>query len=297
VRDERATPEGSRWGVVRADVPVELEEPLVAVTAEGALGATFEPLGEGRGRLEIWAASEERAADLAVAVRAVLIAAARDPDSCRLRVEGLPDGRWVERYQAGLQPFALSERFAVDPGGRGRTVPGRTTIDLVPGRAFGTGEHPTTRLCAAALERRVRRGSRWVDVGCGSGILCVVADLLGAGAVLGVDVDAQAVEVARRVLAANRAGRGVELRVGSCAAAGPRAWDGIVANVEAAFFLREAASVSALLLPAGRLLACGILREDCGEVAGALEGAGLREVGRAAEDGWCLLDLEREERA
>ena len=91
----------------------------------------------------------------------------------------------------------------MDPGVAAPEPAGKLNIRLVPGRAFGTGEHPTTRLCRRVLEQRVRRGRRWLDLGGGSGILTTVSLLLGASEVVCADTDPEAVSVAREVLEAN----------------------------------------------------------------------------------------------
>jgi ribosomal protein L11 methyltransferase len=194
------------------------------------------------------------------------------PERCALRLERVADGRWVERYQASLRPYPLGRRFTIDPGGGDtqRAEGDRQLLRLVPGRAFGTGEHPTTRLCAAALEVRVDDGSRWIDLGCGSGILALVASRSGAARVLALDTDPEALTVAREVLAANGGPGVIEIRRGSTEAASGECWGGIVANIDAAFFLGRAAELAALLDPGGHLLASGFLEAQRPEVERAL---------------------------
>lgn len=217
--------------------------------------------------------------------------AARD-DIARLRAGGVPfeiveveDGRWVERYQAGLRPLPLGERFVVVPGTETPGGTDRTVIRLVPGRAFGTGEHATTRLCAAWLETRVARGQRWLDLGTGSGVLAVVAATLGAR-VLAVDVDPEAVAVAREVAQNNGVGGTVSVREASVEAwNGPPA-DGVVANISERFFLTNAPAIAAVLRSGGCLVASGFLAEDEDAVVTAISEAGLMVVDRSAEGEW-----------
>jgi ribosomal protein L11 methyltransferase len=169
----------------------------------------------------------------------------------------------------------------------------RSPILLVPGRAFGTGEHGTTRLAVEALEQHVTPGSAWLDLGTGTGLLALVARHLGAGRVIARDNDPDAVEVAREVLRANGSAHGVELRQGSMEELAAASFDGIVANIVAPFFLAHAAEVAALLRPGGLLLATGLLAEEEGKVGSALERAGLRLESRESVPPWVLLLARR----
>ena len=99
--------------------------------------------------------------------------------------------------------------------------PDEILLRLDPGMAFGTGLHPSTQLCLAALARRLRRDDTVLDLGTGSGILSIAARLLGAGRVLGVDIDPKAVEVAGANAAMN--GCHLELRAGELAPGGGEA--------------------------------------------------------------------------
>jgi ribosomal protein L11 methyltransferase len=232
--------------------------------------------------------SEARARGAARRAARVLELAGHDPARAGLEVRRVEEEPWVERYQAGLRPFGIGARFVVDPTGVAARRPGRTVLRLVPGRAFGTGEHPTTRLAVRALERQVQRGERWIDLGCGSGILALVAAHCGAGEVLALDVDAEAVALARRVVRQNGVAHVVRVRRGSHDAARVRGWDGIVANIELSYFLRAAPQLVRLLGRAGRLIATGFLAEERQEAGRALESAGLRVIERSSRAGWSL---------
>ena len=167
--------------------------------------------------------------------------------------------------------------------------PGEVVVRLDPGMAFGTGHHPTTRLCLAELERRMRPGARVLDVGTGSGILAIAAAGLGASSVVGLDRDATACTVARRNVRANGPARRVRIVRGSIPRAGVSGFDIVLANISAKVLTELASPLARTLAPDGLLIASGVLEEQSASVAEAFRGAGLRvdEV-RAMED-WVVI--------
>jgi ribosomal protein L11 methyltransferase len=163
----------------------------------------------------------------------------------------------------------------------------------VPGRAFGTGEHATTQLCAEQLERHVVPGSHWLDLGCGTGLLSVVASSCGAGQVLALDIDPEAVRVARAVLTDNRPSARVVLALGSLDAAATTVWDGVVANLSAEFLLGAARHLAARLKIGGWLIGSGFLVDDLPALLDAFGRAGLSEHQRLERGTWAALVLRR----
>jgi ribosomal protein L11 methyltransferase len=134
---------------------------------------------------------------------------------------------WVRHTEESFPPQLIGDRFVlVPPWNHDPTPPGRIRLEINPGLACGTGWHPCTRLCLKALEQTVRIGDRVLDVGVGSGILTVAASLLGAGLVVGCDIDPEAVRIAReRTL--------VPLFIGSVEAVASDSFDILVANISA----------------------------------------------------------------
>ena len=162
--------------------------------------------------------------------------------------------------------------------------------------AFGTGLHPTTRLCLAALERlavdsRID-GARVLDVGCGSGILAIAAARLGAAAVLGVDPDPIAVESTALNARRNAVARRVGVRRGSVPT-GERPFDLVLANLIASLLIELASRLREELRPGGTLLASGIFVDRESEVRAAFEAAGLGVLGRTSEGDWVALVAKR----
>jgi ribosomal protein L11 methyltransferase len=164
-------------------------------------------------------------------------------------------------------------------------------IDLDPGMAFGTGLHPTTRLCLQALEERSERGplGRALDVGCGSGILAIAAVKLGATRVLGVDIDPIAIEATEANARHNRVNKRIRAREGSVPTdEGP--FDLVLANLIAGILVELATPLAGELVPGGTLIASGIFIDREPDVRAALEGAGLRIVQRWHESDWVALE-------
>ena len=169
-------------------------------------------------------------------------------------------------------------------------------LALDPGMAFGTGLHPTTRLCLAALEQLADgglvEGARVLDVGCGSGVLAIAAGLLGAHQVVGLDTDPIAVEATMANGARNGLAGRLAARQGSLPSAdGP--FDLVVANLISSLLIELAPLLAASVRTGGRLVASGIFIDREPEVLAALEHAGLERSGRSAEGDWVALELAR----
>lgn len=278
------------WAALDAELPDDgLAEWAIAAVADTCLGLEELRSTSGGRLLRVYFDDAAAAREAAERLRQPLGPAA-SPSRIRLRVRSVADRRWAERYQARLHPFPLGAGFTVYPAGRpARPVAGRRPILLVPGRAFGTGEHATTRMCAELVERHAAGGGCWLDLGTGSGILAVVAALAGAARVLAVDSDPTALQVAREVLEANGVADRVELRQGSIECAADRTWSAIVANVDTAFFEQESATLVRLLRPQGTLIVSGIPDERAASVAAGLAARGVGAVERHSRGGWSAL--------
>jgi ribosomal protein L11 methyltransferase len=277
------------WRLLTVTVPPSLDDEIASVLGSGSLGVEIVPAGAGTSTIRVYLGQAD---DLeAWRSRAARILGAHDltEADAQLSIAEVADEGWVERWQRALAPIPLGSRFVVLPHEGLEAPEGREPIRLIPGMAFGTGEHPTTRLCAAALEDLVTSGSSWLDLGCGTGILAIVAARLGAGRVLALDLDPQAAQVAAEVVRANGLTDGIEVGAGSLdRAIGP--FDGIVANIQSSFFLSEATGVAAVLVPRGVLAISGILVEDLEEIEHGLSRAGIETLERRSDGPWaCLL--------
>ncbi len=144
--------------------------------------------------------------DAHVDVAAILSAAANDVGLTTrpvYHIETLADNDWVRLTQSQFEPIPISTRLWIVPTWHTPADPSAINIVLDPGLAFGTGSHPTTRLCLRWLDSHLQGGESVLDYGCGSGILAIAALKLGAAEAVGVDVDAQAVTASRDNALAN----------------------------------------------------------------------------------------------
>jgi ribosomal protein L11 methyltransferase len=212
-----------------------------------------------------------------------------------LRAREVDEDDWADAWKRHFHVLHLGRRLVVKPSWRRHRRTGdEVVIDLDPGMAFGTGLHPTTRLCLVALEERAARGplGRTLDVGCGSGILSIAAVKLGATRVLGVDIDPIAIEATVANARHNRVGRRIRAREGSIPTdEGP--FDTVLANLIAGILVELAPKLAAELVPGGTLITSGIFIDREPAVREALEAAGFRLTNRWHESDWVALEAIR----
>jgi ribosomal protein L11 methyltransferase len=179
---------------------------------------------------------------------------------------------------------------------RHRRAPDDVVLALDPGMAFGTGLHPTTRLCLAGVEaladRGLLSGARVLDVGCGSGILAIAALKLGASRAVGLDTDPIAVEATDANARRNGLVRRVSVREGSLPSGEPP-FDVVLANLIAGVLVPLAPALGEELRPGGALLASGIFIDREAEVRAAFEASGLGVRSRTVEGDWVALEAVR----
>ena len=220
-----------------------------------------------------------------------------------LTVRVVREADWANAWKAHFPVLRVGRRIVIRPTWRRhRRQPGAVVLALDPGMAFGTGLHPTTRLCLAALESLADRGAltasgahgpvRVLDVGCGSGILSIAAALLGVRDVLAVDVDPIAVEATTANARRNRLARVVRAREGS-APSGEGPFDVVLANLIASLLVSLADGLLEDLRPGGTLLASGIFENREPDVVAAFRAHGLEVANRWSEGDWVALEARR----
>lgn len=304
---------GSRWLELAVEADIEAVEAVSEILSRVAPGGTsvepgFELVDDGLGaRIDpdrpatirayvpaLDRAAAERAADIVTEALGHLQAFGLRPIG-DLRTRLVDEADWAEAWKAHFHVLRLGRRLVIKPSWRRHhQADDEVVIDLDPGMAFGTGLHPTTRLCLEALEARADRGplGRALDVGCGSGILSIAAVKLGATRALGVDIDPIAIEATAANARHNRVGKRVRAREGTIPS-GEGSFDLVLANLIAGLLVELAANLAAELVPGGTLIASGIFIDREPEVRRALEGAGLEIVGRGHETDWVALEAIR----
>jgi ribosomal protein L11 methyltransferase len=198
--------------------------------------------------------------------------------------EALAEQNWVQLTQSQFDPIRVSDRLWIVPSWHEAPDPNAVNLILDPGMAFGTGSHPTTRLCLEWLERTVAAGNTVLDYGCGSGILAIAAARLGAGQVAGVDIDPQAVEAAR----SNAERNGVQALFADSAEPVAGEYDVVVANILSNPLRVLAPAICAHVRPGGRLALSGILREQAEEIIGVYAPYLPLQIADVREDWVCL---------
>ncbi len=199
-------------------------------------------------------------------------------------VEEVAEQNWVQLTQSQFDPIRVSERLWIVPSWHDSPDPNAINLILDPGMAFGTGSHPTTRLCLEWLERTARQGCSVFDYGCGSGILAIAAAQLGASQVAGVDIDPQAVQAARDNAERNR----VTARFIDSTEALAGEYDVVVANILSNPLRVLAPAICGHVRSGGQLALSGILREQAEEIIAVYAPWVPLQVADVREDWVCL---------
>jgi len=207
-----------------------------------------------------------------------------------ISISAVPEQDWMQKWKEGFDAVEIGSKIVVAPSWK---LPinnaGRVVIQIDPGMAFGTGTHETTRLCLEAIERHWHGGSL-LDVGTGTGILAIAAALLAPGSrVVAIDIDPQAIQVARENLDINGVSSSVELGEGHPGDFRSQQFDVIVANLTAEVIVDLMADLSAWLAKKGTLILSGVLIEFARDVERALSASDLMVTERRDAGEWCAL--------
>ncbi len=201
----------------------------------------------------------------------------------------LADNDWVRLTQAQFSPIRISARLWIVPTWHTPSDPAAINITLDPGLAFGSGSHPTTRLCLRWLDANIKGGESVLDYGCGSGILAIAALKLGASSAIGVDVEAQAVQASRDNAAANH----VAAKFYLPDAAPRQETDIVVANILTNPLKLLAPLLAGATRPGGQIVLSGILSAQAEDVM-KVYAQWFNLKPPVMEDGWvCLSGIKR----
>ena len=295
--------DGSLWVELSVETPPEFVEPLTQVFTEHGEGGVAIELPAGHNPDEGESAPdpdrvivrtyvphdrrlEQRYSRIDTAVRLV----AHVGDVSELRVRVVEEQEWADAWKEHFHVLRVGERAVIVPTWRDYEPLGDdVVISIDPGMAFGTGHHPTTRMCMELLEQYIEPGCRVLDLGCGSGILSILAAKLGASEVLGLEIDSTAAAVA----ASNVEMNGVQdtVKIQEATLPYPHAprgnYDLLVANVSAKVITDLAERIVDVVRSGGRLIFSGILDR---QRAGVVERMG--ELGVTFDNGSTDEDWE-----
>jgi ribosomal protein L11 methyltransferase len=217
-----------------------------------------------------------------------VVAAAREAGMANppeITLEEVAEQDWVRLTQSQFDPIRISDRLWIVPSWHTAPDPQAINLELDPGLAFGTGSHPTTRLCLEWLEKNISPGVSVLDYGCGSGILGIAALKLGAGDVLGIDIDPAALTAA----ADNAARNHVTLRLAHSNGRLDTSFDLVVANILTNPLMLLAPLLTSRVKPGGRLALSGVLATQADQVIAAYA-PHLPLVVGAVHEGWVRLE-------
>lgn len=198
----------------------------------------------------------------------------------------LAEENWEENWKKFFHPRKVGEQWLIRPTWETAQTEGRMEIVLDPGQAFGTGDHPTTRMCLELLEKIEVEGNRVADIGCGSGILSVAAAKMGAAQIEAVDIEPVSVDVARENAAMNGVAFNALVGNGAEALAPKAPFDVVLSNIISATLIQIAPDVADIIASNGRWIVSGIIPQNWPDVSKAAAAEGFILLEQREEDGW-----------
>lgn len=207
----------------------------------------------------------------------------------RLTLRG--DEEWKDKWKAYFKPTKITEHIVVCPSWEEYEPASdeEVVISIDPGMAFGTGTHETTALTTLLMEKYLKPGEKVLDVGCGSGILSIIAARLGASRVLGIDIDDEAVTASEENGERNGVMDIARFQIGDLTEGVDFQADVVVANLLTHLVLRLSPDIPKHMLPGGRYVTSGILVEQEASVVQALEELGFTVLETAEKGDWCCI--------
>jgi len=204
------------------------------------------------------------------------------------------DSLWKDKWKEYFKPTHITDRIVVKPTWeKYEGEPNEILIEIDPGMAFGTGTHETTSMCMKAMEKYMKAGMKVLDAGCGSGILSIAAAKLGAGDVLGVDIDEEAVRVSKENFELNRTGDVCRAEAGDVTKGVDYTADLIVANLMAELLCMISKGIAAHLDEGGVFISSGILTEKEEMIRKAYDEAGFSITEVMYDGEWCCVIAEK----
>lgn len=288
------------WIQINATVEEALAEPLSDAFMEvGACSVTFEdakdqPIFEPElGTTPIWQHTRVVGLFDAETDTQAIVSSLENllPDiaATQYKIEALEDKDWVRAWMDQFEPMRFGQRLWIVPSWHTPPEPDAVNLMLDPGMAFGTGTHPTTSLCLTWLDQHAPTGLNVIDYGCGSGVLALAAQKLGAADVRGTDIDPQAIIASEQNAERNQAS--IDFKLVKDFQAAPV--DLLVANILAGPLKELAPEFIRLLKPEGTLVLSGLLTNQAPELIAFYDQQGFALLEQQDLDDWSLLCFQK----
>jgi ribosomal protein L11 methyltransferase len=232
---------------------------------------------------------------LAAAVTAINRQLAVLETTCRvtseIKLRSMDEEDWAESWKSHFHPFRIGDHIIVKPSWHDyHPLPGDLILEIDPGMAFGTGTHATTSMCIRLLERHLRPGDRVLDIGCGSGILMLAAEKLGASHITGVDTDPVAVSVAAENMIRNRITPDkFQVFSGNLTTGVDGRFEVVCANIRTHVIHHLMGVIRDVLTPGGLLICSGITRRGREEILAEMHFQGLALIDELTDAEWVAM--------
>lgn len=200
-----------------------------------------------------------------------------NPGDCELMITEIEEDDWANSWKKFYKPTKVGKSMVIKPTWEEyQPLEGEVVVNIDPGMAFGTGTHETTQLCAIKLEEYIKPGDIVLDIGCGTGVLSLIAGKLKAKKVVAVDFDTLAVRIAKENAELNDLGGMIEIREGNLLDVIDEVADVIVANILAEAIVELSGIIKPYLKKDGIFISSGIIIERLASVLIALQKEGFK---------------------
>ncbi|HOA81272.1 MAG TPA: 50S ribosomal protein L11 methyltransferase [Defluviitaleaceae bacterium] len=218
-----------------------------------------------------------------------------DIGSGSIEIEKIDEEEWASSWKKYYKPFKIGKHIIIKPSWEQYELIEKDDIiiEIDPGMAFGTGSHETTSMCIKLIEKYINKNDMVFDIGCGSGILSIVAAKLGAKNVVAVDLDSNAVEVAKKNIVLNNVQSEVKAYKGNLLDKISDKANMVVSNIIADIIISLSQSVFDYLKTEGIFIASGIIKDRINEVKDAIESNGFDILEILEEGEWCSVAAKK----
>ena len=281
-----------RWAEIGIETTAQAQDAVAELLMENGCGGTAIS-GDAPVLVKCYLPVDDRLEERLLSIKARikdLPGFGLEAGSGEITVRYAGDEDWADAWKQFFHTLRVGKRIVIKPTWEEyRPQLGDLIIEIDPGMAFGTGNHPTTQLCIELLEKYLKRRMVVVDFGAGSGILALAAAKLGASLVIAFDSDELAVQAARKNVMQNNLEEAIEVHRTDSPSFITRPADLVTANLIAETIIAQSQELARLLKPGGILIASGIIQERSAEVQQALQNSGFEIVESPSEGEWVAV--------